>query len=687
MSLFRQFKRIAVSSHPTAKSPSPVSVPTLPTLPPKILAIVFLNLSQGCLRIIVSLVCRQWYKISRPLIVKTVRWTAIPRSDDAERSTLRELNYAQVLTCQRQAPPCGQLDLQLSGNEIDRWNNLVYTLKSLTDEELRIKTLMHSVDRESASWSDVLPLLEPLGSSLTSLQIENLPERTVFPWKLVRKKCPGLLHLSLHGDLSCRVSPQLEDPQNGILCTVTSLGTASAADANDESSSAWRLKTCILQNFILTETSLKPLIRASPELHKLHLVLVRPLDSSLAFTQDTTLFHVPETRLAFYQFLSNHSPKIQSFHLSLPKSIVNNSDTLSKLFPFHAFPNIHRWSFAVESMAAPMFAFLTIHQTVNRLTTLEILGETPKYSERNPYDKFSTVGPEAIVGDLLHLFLCRSPNLLHLKASNVNLELSLLSNFKGKSPYIPTIDYASNEGLPPEAGATQQLWACRDLKTLYLRFDQHRVQDDHGHKNSRILYGYISRVCPNLEDLSIRREKLTIALDSGLCLLSNLKKLQRLQMTIGGGIRKIFEDDMKWIQRYYDTDGLTERRVLERIQAEKQEQQQQRGGGTLKSTKKRRGLLSKFGQSKSSGNAEDVGVQETSCLVEGVDMRHWGELVDVAEYLQDRQVQSEEILWPAMEYFEMKYTYDYGMTPEELEMLPSLIEKYRPEIHFRQCIG
>ncbi|KAF9541823.1 hypothetical protein EC957_002658 [Mortierella hygrophila] len=125
---------------------------------------------------------------------------------------------------------------------------------------------------------------------------------------------------------------------------------------------------------------------------------------------------------------------------------------------------------------------------------------------------------------------------------------------------------------PPSSKKTLKVWACRNLKTLHLEFSRERPKtqpnqpnqpvssytnatsisnqsfstrsssssslspvmvplSDNSPRLSRIVYGYISRFCPNLQDLLIRAFRLNMTLRGGFVLLTRLRKLKRVAIS------------------------------------------------------------------------------------------------------------------------------------------------------------
>jgi len=92
-----------------------------------------------------------------------------------------------------------------------------------------------------------------------------------------------------------------------------------------------------------------------------------------------------------------------------------------------------------------------------------------------------------------------------------------------------------------------KFWACRGLKTLSMRLGP-KPTFWHGH-----VFGYLSRVCPRLEDLSLSMNHCqALALESGLCLLTRLQSLERLSihtdMSNSYGPNQLHESRFAWIQ-------------------------------------------------------------------------------------------------------------------------------------------
>ncbi|KAF9312248.1 hypothetical protein BG006_004413, partial [Podila minutissima] len=95
--------------------------------------------------------------------------------------------------------------------------------------------------------------------------------------------------------------------------------------------------------------------------------------------------------------------------------------------------------------------------------------------------------------------------------------------------------------------APRGIWACRNLKTLHVKCSDDRPLEnrwivssvdhkDMTHTQTRVIFGYLAKVCPNLEELHVVLSPADLGLQSGLCLLSRLKRLERLEIAMSAPI-------------------------------------------------------------------------------------------------------------------------------------------------------
>ncbi|KAF9130046.1 hypothetical protein BGW39_003534 [Mortierella sp. 14UC] len=96
-----------------------------------------------------------------------------------------------------------------------------------------------------------------------------------------------------------------------------------------------------------------------------------------------------------------------------------------------------------------------------------------------------------------------------------------------------------------EPVSPRRVWACRNLRTLHIAISAPRKASS-SHVSSLIMFGYLSLVCPRLEELIVKRENMVQDDESGLCLLGRLKYLERLQTH---ALMRLRYPDVAWLRR------------------------------------------------------------------------------------------------------------------------------------------
>jgi hypothetical protein len=195
------------------------------------------------------------------------------------------------------------------------------------------------------------------------------------------------------------------------------------------------------------------------------------------------------------------------------------------VIPVKLFPKVHRWginSRCVAEHASTWNGLVVRNRMENRITTLELLGD-----DWYLHDDQSRTARQTRDKLLLH-FLCTTPTLLHLNTGKAKLTLSALRSENDK----------------------RTIWACRGLKTLSMRFEWDRY--DGNYPWSARLFGYLGRVCPQLQELTLSIGYQVWPLMKGLCLLTRLRDLRKLELrTFGANStdREPFQrEDFAWIQ-------------------------------------------------------------------------------------------------------------------------------------------
>ncbi|KAF9081259.1 hypothetical protein BGX29_004636, partial [Mortierella sp. GBA35] len=261
-----------------------------------------------------------------------------------------------------------------------------------------------------------------------------------------------------------------------------------------------------------------------------------------------------------YRHLLSLSLPLRSFHYSID---YNNSmkpyEVLQKMVD--VCPQASELSFApCEVTPTLLLELMAVH---NNITVLELC-----VPDDYPHVRTTCkLNHHAKAMHLLHLYLCDSPNLVELKCIKTEILMDDLDIFD-RARYIdlswgPVRDLGAQTwpsrryseillGLESDwngqawpSGRVEEkkrVWACRNLRTLELGVHAHGDIPMLWPVQSRILFGYISTVCPKLEVLDLkvpaqcaygrkyRALSIHPQLEGGLCLLSKLEHLRILKI-------------------------------------------------------------------------------------------------------------------------------------------------------------
>ncbi|KAG0346058.1 hypothetical protein BG004_002518 [Podila humilis] len=147
----------------------------------------------------------------------------------------------------------------------------------------------------------------------------------------------------------------------------------------------------------------------------------------------------------------------------------------------------------------------------------------------------------------LHHYLCHAPQLLHLYTSRERIQFAELKPEK-HSDFVST-----------------KIWACRRLKTLHMYFADTKPRSEvENQEINRWLFAYLTVLCPQLRELSFGHSRgLGIKMASGLCLLSRLADLERLEIHTSDK-HELNAMDISWMAAPSHTLQLTEMQTLNR---------------------------------------------------------------------------------------------------------------------------
>ncbi|KAG0293783.1 hypothetical protein BGZ96_002301 [Linnemannia gamsii] len=285
------------------------------------------------------------------------------------------------------------------------------------------------------------------------------------------------------------------------------------------------LQSFELENVTLEYSSLTSLLAACPSLKYLRLVNIMFMErinnspSTLETLQDADSGSAPYTTrhtlnpndhaACLLEHIKQLRLQLLSFHISV---YAARTQDLKPDAILSVCPKATEWTFWTVGLTDTISQELSLLS--NNVTALDLLWDA---------------GSDSRWGSALHQYLCQSPHLLHLRAPRTRFQIKHL-DLHNRLP-IPLNGYGSNLVHPPG------IWCCRMLRTLHVSFEWNTNYFGKGPTAARVVFGYLSRVCPRLEELQLaskRRDpyesKLLLGLEGGVCLLASLRHLESLRI-------------------------------------------------------------------------------------------------------------------------------------------------------------
>ncbi|KAF9935809.1 hypothetical protein BGZ65_002987 [Modicella reniformis] len=494
---------------------------------PEVLVLIFAQLGRHALRVHASLVCRLWYKVAAPILrARPLAWSRHPHDAETKAVLRKRLQETKTLVVKRPNYLGAYTVIPMIWEHTPGWIELTKQLSALSDtRQLQITelTIFQRLQRDTLVFS----ILTTVGPQLTRLRLENMSRSNDVPLDRILVLCSRLVVIHVHyadvayyHDYYVDIRPH---SQQSIL------------------PSRLDLRSLTLENIGIEERSLLRLLGSCPDLGELKLIRLLqgwPLDDeSMVPIGATNESLVSFSKQPFLEQIAGLCPLVWSVHLSGGADPSWRVDTA--MLTLQLFPIVTHWSFHSSNTGAMLKALKTPH--LKTLTSIEIL--------------HTTVRPD-ITGNLLHQYLCEAPHLIHLKAQDIifpimwfDLEgiLDAQGRYHRDSP-PPSYSYAMvniiGRYIEP---FHRKIWACRNLQTLHIQLDA-RQGDNVSDERSRVLFGYLSRVCPRLQDLAIKHPRMRLSLEGGFCLLARLRELKRLSLMIATHYRKYIRS-MDWIAR------------------------------------------------------------------------------------------------------------------------------------------
>ncbi|KAG0295679.1 hypothetical protein BGZ96_011256 [Linnemannia gamsii] len=449
--------------------------------------LTFLNLED---RLSTRLVCKQWYAASRRLLRVQTVWQENPVPAN-QYHVLQGLGGIDSLTYSLR-----QKDYDNTPNVQVAWNRLKDRVSSGQTAFLQSLKISGPVNIQVR----IAPLL-PYMTSLTALHLQSVSPSS-YTIALLLENCPLLRTLDIHS------GPSLRPRRVQVL-------------EAGELHGPYKLDALSLYMVCITQDSIETTIVNCPALKSLSLIdLIDPplpilepnATSATAPTELTTTSTTVVARIGKERLITTIGKSclnLRHFHCSA------NQGQRAMVSPMSLFTNLRSLGLPAQTICPELVTI--IQGYTNVLTSLTIEGSSDNNAE---------------LSDSLYRYLCSTAarHLKQLDAPHVYLDDRLL-NLKVTIPPTPVTPTAINAPpLPTSFITSDKIWTCRDLISLHISFGTQDNAARNLAESSRIIFGYLSQVCPRLQHLKICRDAIDCSLDGGLCLLSELGDLRTLEI-------------------------------------------------------------------------------------------------------------------------------------------------------------
>ncbi|KAG0059863.1 hypothetical protein BGZ89_012745 [Linnemannia elongata] len=446
----------------------------------------------------VILVCRKWLFASLYRINREVIWgdTVDLQDKKEEEHILSRLQEVSRINCY----------LRDGVQSTDKWASLCKALRSRHQAYLaRLERWQQGylVQREGRADDDNDSTIQkhgPLLLPLREVRIHGFPDLSLsrlFPYFLSITSL--LIHFTCDGVIEMRLllnnCPRLESLSLHSIGTLTLSGPWILSEHTARKRYPLALRRLDFRRVQLPQACLETLLTISP--------YIQQLTVHEAQYKTKGPYAVNEKKLS--EHAKKHCRHLQSFHFSNRENGshtvgIQLSDVDCPSSPYlrdigHMY---HGYEFGPSLVR-------NLQLQPNALTRLDILSNCPYLND----------------------CLCIMPTLLHLKAPETDISLDDVDIHMRRS-------HGRLSRRP-----FQRLWACRDLETLHIGC----YTSGSDSFAERHIFGYVSILCPKLRDLEFsgvqkwwsssqtyRPRKLALTLESGFCLLSRLKFLERLRV-------------------------------------------------------------------------------------------------------------------------------------------------------------
>lgn len=381
---------------------------------------------------------------------------------------------------------------------------------------------------------------------------------------LLRNRCPLLEVFEFRG------TPEVE-------LTWTPPTTTILDQEQEQQQRPLALRSLVLDNIRIGQDSLENLLTFTPKLKLLKLI-------AMSSSEDVQ----GHDWLRFLRHLRSLPVSLDTIHIST-HNLQTSPEVLQAVSDICTSPSsLSEWNLWALDTSPSLLQDLELRTSNNSLTTLEL------------FSKARRSGVSCLLSELkgaplfLHQILTASDKLIHLRSLKTIVRLedwdihrrggyfllddpSTTLNKNNKNEHGTRI-YGNNniDMYTATAAATLYkseltrpkpvVWRCRGLQTLHVEVHAPNKFVSDAPVQSRIIFGYISRVFPMLEGLRVRTPhfcqttkiahdvdcpKIRLELEGGLYLLGRLKYLQRLDVRPGNHASWILDNvrevDLSWM--------------------------------------------------------------------------------------------------------------------------------------------
>ncbi|KAF9132298.1 hypothetical protein BGW39_000404 [Mortierella sp. 14UC] len=554
-------------------STTPLTPGHTPFAIPELLEKIFAYLDQRTLSSSAILVSRTWFHCARPLIVHELIWHDGWDVDNSERlqKALSRLPWLTRIHWNAIRP-----DVSDRMKPRQQWNSLIQALGVIQAQYQRQQlhsqqeSALHHIHNNFSNniFSDNSIISFPVQPPAFAMDLDGsllFPRRTpqspIVLQEIELSGCygfhmiPSLLpNLSFLIKLTLRFTDSFRLNLSGIFEACQKLQDLNiSSEERAILEGPWvnqhvrhtplPLRSLVLSYTHFNQLHLQDLLTLTPSLKRLK--VINPLQEygSLRLSENRPIYNAQELA----RHINTLPLKLDHFHFT---GGLNDITT-------QVCPNTSERTFWREDFTADMEK--SIQTADNVVTSLELF-----FNQPSDYKTLTST---------LHRFLCSTPHLLHLKAPQLGYQLEHM-DLHGQLAFTTTLpfDFLITTRATAAMVPTYYpgIWACRNLQTLHLRI---RAPYDHTDTvrplHSRIVFGYIARVCPNLRDLNLTNIRnsahcgaaVDLRLVGGLCLLGCLQHLERLVIGYWGQNVVVRPLDVNWM--------VNEGRTLERRQERK----------------------------------------------------------------------------------------------------------------------